>query len=163
MEHRNTQLSNGAQLNTHAGAAVPLPNAPSCVMTADNCRDAVPGSGPRLAQAAAHDGAVNKEAEATKRLRYPDRQAPCRVVPFALETYGRLGRTALLHLRKLARAQAQRLDEGADGATSALLQRWGCRLSVALHRANSEALRSALGKEAGAHAAKLDLGADLAA
>ena len=126
-------------------------------------RHAVPGSGPRLAQAAAHDGAVNKEAEATKRSRYPDRQAPCRVVPFALETYGRLGRTALLHLRKLARAQAQRLDEGADGATSALLQRWGCRLSVALHRANSEALRSALGKEAGAHAAKLDLGADLAA
>ena len=122
-------------------------------------RHAVPGNAPRLARAAALDGAVNSEAEADKRTRYPDGRAPWRVVPFALETYGRLGRTALLHLRKLARAQAQRLDEGADEAASALLLRWGCRLSVALHRANAEALRSALGKT---QAGQLDLREDLA-
>ena len=122
-------------------------------------RHAVPGSGPRLARAAALDGAVNREAEADKRSRYPDGRAPWRVVPFALETHGRLGRTALLHLRKLARAQAQRLDEGADEATSSLLLRWGCRLSVALHRANAENLRTALGTEG---VKCLDLEADLA-
>ena len=122
-------------------------------------RHAVPGSGPRLARAAAHDGAVNREAEADKRSRYPDGRAPWRVVPFALESYGRLGRTALLHLRKLARAQAQRLEEGADEAAGALTFRWGCRLSVALHRANAEALRTALGEET---ACWKELGAELA-
>ena len=122
-------------------------------------RRAVPGSGPRLARAAALDGAVNHEAEADKRSRCPDGRAPWRGVPFALESYGRLGRTALLHLRKLARAQAQRLDEGADTAASALTLRWGCRLSVALHRANAEGLRTALGVDA---ARWKDLAADLA-
>ena len=122
-------------------------------------RHAVPGSGPRLARAAALDGAVNREAAADKRSRYPDGRAPWRVVPFALETYGRLGREALLHLRKLARAQAQRLDEGADAAASALTLRWGCRLSVALHRANAENLRTALGTKG---VKWLDLAADLA-
>ena len=122
-------------------------------------RHAVPGRGARLARAAAHDGVVNREAEADKRSRYSDGRAPCRVVPFALESYGRLGRTALLHLRKLARAQAQRLEEGADEAAGALTFRWGCRLSVALHRANAEALRTALGEET---ACWKELGAELA-
>ena len=57
-------------------------------------RHAVPGIGPRLVRAAAHDGAVNREAEADKRSRYPGGRAPWRAVSFALESYDRLGRTA---------------------------------------------------------------------
>ena len=66
---------------------------------------------------------------------------------------------ALLHLRKLAQAQAQRLEEGADEAASALTLRWGCRLSVVLHWANAETLRTCEGKEA---TRWKDLAADLA-
>ena len=65
----------------------------------------------------------------------------------------------MLHLRKLARAQAQRLEEGADEAAGALTLRWVCHLSVALHRANAEALRTALGEEP---ACWKELGAELA-
>ena len=70
------------------------------------------------------------------------------MVPFALETYGRLGRSALLLLRRLARAQAERLSEGAEDAAGALVLRWACRLGVALQRANAEALRRSLGDDA---------------
>ena len=93
---------------------------------------AVPGSGPRSARTAAHDGAANREAEADKHTRYLVGRALWRAVPFALESYGQLGRTALLHLRKLARAEAHWLEEGADEATGALTLRWGGRISVAL-------------------------------
>ena len=96
-----------------------------------------------MTRATTHDGAVNREAEA----RYPDGSAPRRVVPFALDSYGSLGRTALT-LRKSAHAQDQRLEKGADEAAGALTLRWSCRLIVALHKANAEALRTALGKEA---------------
>ena len=106
---------------------------------------AVPGDADRLTRVAGADGAVNLEAEREKRRRYPDGLAPWRVEPFALETYGRLGRDALVLLRRLARAQAARLGEGADDAAGALVLRWACRLSVALHRANAEALRRCLG------------------
>ena len=109
-------------------------------------RHSVPGDPRRLAAAALYDGAVNQEAEADKRSRYPDGQTPWRVIPLALETNGRHGRAALKHLRRLARQQASALEE-ADGvhAASALVLRWGCRLSVALQRSNAARLRSALG------------------
>ena len=55
------------------------------------------------------------------------------------------GREALQHLRLLAKHRAQSLDEGADHAASALVQRSACRLGVALHRANAENLRKSLG------------------
>ena len=123
----------------------------------------VPGAGPRLAAAAQHPGAVNREAESEKRRRYPDGRAPWRVVPFALETYGRLGSTALKHLRQLARARAQDLPEGgSDAVTSALLQRWGAQLSCALHRSNAERVRSALGEAELAKLRGQDLASDLA-
>ena len=108
-------------------------------------RHAVPGDAHRLARAADNDGAVAKEAEHDKHLRYPAAQAPYKLLPLALDTYGRHGREALQHLRLLAKRRAQSLDEGADHAASALVQRWACRLSVALHRANAENLRKSLG------------------
>ena len=110
-------------------------------------RHAIPGDAQRLTAAADRDGAVLREAEADKRRRYPDGQTPWRVVPLAVETYGRHGKTALEHLRKLARSAAAQLgEEGeAEAAASALVARWGARLSAALHRANAARLRSCLG------------------
>ena len=81
----------------------------------------------------------------------------------ATETGGRHGRTALLHLRKLARKQAAKLEEGGDAAASALLQRWGDWLSCALHRANAKVLQAALGTEAGQKEREADLRSSLAA
>ncbi len=118
-------------------------------------RHSVPGDAPRLAAAASTAGAVAKEAEGDKRRRYPDGRCPFRAVPLATETFGRHGRAALRHLRELARARAEALDEGGEHAASALLQRWACRLSCALQRANAERLRTSLGAERG--------GAELAA
>ena len=86
---------------------------------------------------------------------------PWQVVPSALKTDGRLGRTALLHLRKLARRQTQHLDEGACEAASALLLRCGCRLSVALKRASAKASRAALGNEAAGQTCRRELASQL--
>ena len=122
-------------------------------------RHSIPGDPERLAAAAAHAGAVNKEAEADKRRRYPDGRAPWRVVPLAFETYGRLGETTLRHLRLLARAQAARLADADAEVASQLLQRWGARLSVALHRSNAARLRSALGGAVPAAALAAELAA----
>ena len=111
-------------------------------------RHGVPGDAARLNTAAGHDGATVREAEADKRTRYPDGRSPSRVLPFALETFGRLGNAALLHLRALARQQAQGLDDGGAEAASSLQLRWACRLSVALQRANAENFRRSLGSAA---------------
>ena len=111
-------------------------------------RHGVPGDPARLRTAAGHDGAACREAEADKRTRYPDGRCPSRVLPFALETFGRFGNAALLHLRALARQQAQGLEEGGADAASSLQLRWACRLSVALQRANAENLRRCLGSTA---------------
>jgi hypothetical protein len=110
-------------------------------------RYAVPGDAARLQAAAGRDGAVAAEAEGDKWRRYPDGRTPWRAVPLSTETGGRHGRAALLHLRKLARKQAENLEEGGDEAVSGLIQKWGAWLSVALHRANAAALSSALGAE----------------
>ena len=126
-------------------------------------RHSVPGDASRLSAAAATPGAVNRGAEADKRSRYPDGRAPWRVIPFAVETYGRLGDSALKHLRGLARARAQGLPEGSDDTVaSLLLQRWGARLSCALHRSNAARLRSALGTAELAKARTEELSAVLA-
>ena len=106
----------------------------------------VPGDASRLAAAARCGGTVNREAEAEKKRRYPDGLAPWSVIPFAVETYGRLGIAALAHLRSLARARAQGLpDGGGDVAVTALLLRWTARLSAALQRSNSRRLGTSLG------------------
>ena len=110
-------------------------------------RHSVPGGAQLLTAAAGRDGAVNHDAEGEKRRRYPEGRTPWRAVPLALETCGRHGAAALKHLRSLAKQRAERLDEGGDWASSELVLRWGCRLSVALQRSNARRLRSALGDE----------------
>ena len=118
-------------------------------------RHGVPGDEARLKSAADYDGAVNVEAERDKHTRFPAGRAPWRMLPLAVETYGRLGRTALLHLRKLARRRAQGLAEGGDSAVSCLVLRWGCRLSVALHRGNAANLQRSLGADVAVQARSL--------
>ncbi len=122
----------------------------------------VPGDAARLATASNLDGAFNREAEGEKCHRYPDGHTPWRVVPFALETYGRLGRSALAHLRRLARDRASNLEEGGDAAASALVARWGARLSTALHRANAAKIKHALGTQDVVAGLRVELVADAA-
>ena len=109
-------------------------------------RHSVPGDAHRLAGAAKRDGTVALEAERDKESRYPASRAPWRAVPLALETYGRHGPAAVLHLRRLAREHAARLgdEDGAEAATG-LVSRWGAWLSVALQRSNAARVRAALG------------------
>ncbi len=121
----------------------------------------VPGGGDRLARAARTNGAVNLEAEREKESRYPAARAPYKVVPLALETYGRHGQQAPKYLRKLARKKAEALEEGDDEAVSALVLRWGCQLSVALQRANAANLRRSFGA-AGPAARRREVAAALA-
>ena len=108
-------------------------------------RHPVPVDRGRLARAANNDGATSKEAEGNKESRYPAARCPHKVLALALETCGRHGKTSLKHLRKLARQHANKLEEGADDAVGALVERWGRRLSVALHKANCANLRRSLG------------------
>ena len=127
-------------------------------------RHAVGTDQARLQRAAQQEGATNAEAESDKHERYPPQRSPYPALPLALETYGRHGRAALRHLRKLARAQAARLENEGDGEAAAglLVARWGRWLSVALHRANARGLRAALGGETARRARGEQLAADLA-
>ena len=108
-------------------------------------RHGVPGCTTRSQLAATANGTVNSEAEADKKERYPGHRCPWRMVPFAVETYGRMGTSALRHLRKLARSQAAGFDGQERTVTASLLSRWGSRISVALHRANVRNVRRSLG------------------
>ena len=85
------------------------------------------------------------------------------MVPLDTETGGRHGRTALKHLRKLARKRAEGLEEGGDKAVSALVQRWGAWLSCALHRAKAKVLKAALGTVDAQKEREADLRSTLAA
>ena len=124
-------------------------------------RYGVPGGDAQLAAAARGPGAVNRTAEVEKRLRCPDGLTPWSVVPFAVESFGRLGPTALKHLRGLARTRAQALLEGGEAAASSLLRRWAARLSAALHRSNAARLRSSLGAAEPERLRARDLAAEL--
>ena len=61
----------------------------------------------------------------------------------------------LEHLRRLARAQAERLGEDAAAVAGTLVFRWACRFGVALQSANAEALRRCLGADVAKGAADL--------
>ena len=107
-------------------------------------------------------GCCSRTRHRQPRLRYPDGRTPWQVVPFAVETFGRLGLTALKHLRCLARTRAQGLSDGGEAAASSLTQRWAARLSTALHRSNALRLRSALGAAEPERQRARDLDAELA-
>ena len=118
----------------------------------------LPGNADRLRTASRNDGSVNAEAEADKRSRYPEGVAPWRVVPLAHETCGRVGPSALAHLKKLARAEVAKVGGDEAWGSHSLLVRRGARLSVALHRANARAVRRASDAAVDARARWLEAG-----
>ena len=96
--------------------------------------------------AAREDGAAAKQGERDKHRRYGRW-----VLPLLSETYGRLGPEALHWWRALAKQVAASdplLRSRGKWAVSGLLSQWWAETSVALQRANAEALLTSLGKPA---------------
>ena len=102
--------------------------------------------------AAGEDGHAARQAEAGKHGRYPpNSQVRGRLVPLAVETYGRLGEEGLRFLRKAAGRACTRTSAlavlGGEGPP-AVLGAWLERQSVALQKNNSAALKAAAGAAA---------------
>ena len=98
-------------------------------------------------RAAVMDGAAASIAEAAKHVRYPTNAAAGlrAVVPFAAESFGRLGPSALRFLPQ-AKTRATERDVRLRGwAAQACAQRWFALLNCELQRAQFEAARAAAG------------------
>ena len=111
-----------------------------------------PGAATRLHGAAAANGHAASQAEAAKHTRYPpNAHVRGRLVPFAVETYGRLGEEGLRFLRKAAGRACTRTTAlavlGGEGPP-AVLGGWLERQSVALQKNNAAALKAAAGAAA---------------
>ena len=105
----------------------------------------IPGSAARRELSADRDGEVASEAERQKHLRYPKRRVPLKIVPFAFESYGRLGQQGHKYLQSLARTAAGFAEGDAKALASNLLSCWCRRMSVTLHRANAASIRRGVG------------------
>jgi hypothetical protein len=93
--------------------------------------------------AADADGVAAVAGEGDKTERYPS-SGGRRVVPFAMETWGRLGPAAEALLESLAaEATRQSLRRGQATTASAYLRRWRATLDAALQKAMAAALSSA--------------------
>lgn len=93
--------------------------------------------------AADADGVAAVAGEGDKAERYPS-SGGRRVVPFAMETWGRLGPAAEALLESLAaEATRQSLRRGQATTASAYLRRWRATLDAALQKAMAAALSSA--------------------
>ena len=102
--------------------------------------------------AAGEGGYAAAQQEVAKHARYPPRpQVRGRLVPFAVETYGRLGKEGLAFLRKAAGRACTRTSAlavlGEEGPP-AVLGAWLERQPVALQKNNAAALRAAAGAAA---------------
>ena len=102
--------------------------------------------------AAGESGHAASQAEAGKHGRYPpNARVRGRLVPLALETYGRLGQEGLRFLRKAAGRACTRTSAlavlGGEGPP-AVLGAWLERRSVALQKNNAAALKAAAGAAA---------------
>ena len=99
--------------------------------------------------AAGEGGYAESQAEAAKHGRYPpNARVRGRLVPLAVETYGRLGTEGLRFLRKAAGRACTRTTAlavlGGEGPP-AVVGAWLERQSVALQKNNAAALRAAAG------------------
>ena len=102
--------------------------------------------------AAGEGGYAAAQHEAAKHARYPPGpQVRGRLVPFAVETFGRLGKESLRFLRKAAGRACRRTTAlavlGGEGPT-AVVGAWLERQSVALQKNNAAALKAAAGAAA---------------
>ena len=108
-----------------------------------------------LHQAAGENSHAASQVEAGKHQRYPpggrDGSVRGRLVPLAVETYGRLGAEGLRFLRKAAGRACTRTSAlavlGEEGPP-AVLGAWLERQSVALQKNNAAALKAAAGAAA---------------
>ena len=104
--------------------------------------------------AAAEDGATASRGERDKHYRYGPQ-----VLALLTETYGRWGPEALQWWRQLAKqvAESDPLLKGrGKWAVAGLLAQWWAETSVALQRANAEALLVSLGDQAAAEGLDVD-------
>ena len=106
----------------------------------------------QLHGAATENGHAASQAEAGKHTRYPaNAHVRGRLVPFAVETYGRLGAEGLRFLRQAAGRACRRTTAlavlGGEGPP-AVLGAWLERQSVALQKNNAAALKAAAGAAA---------------
>ena len=102
--------------------------------------------------AAGANGYAARQAEAGKHGRYPPNpRVPGRLVPLAVETYGRLGEEGLRFLRRAAGRACTRTSTlavlGGEGPP-AVLGAWLERQSVALQKNNAAAFKAAAGAAA---------------
>jgi len=104
------------------------------------------------AGAAREDGFAARRAAQAKHTRYPDAAGvPGRLVPLAVEAYGRWGEEGLAFLRAAAGRACLRcsaLGALAEQGPPALLGAWLQKASVGLQKANAALLRSAAGSAA---------------
>ena len=101
-----------------------------------------------LARAAGEDGAAAAMAEQAKRIRYPPDAAAglLGVVPFAVESYGRLGESGLQLLRDAHQRLLEAQAPVRGWAGVALFQRWLALFSCNLIRAPFEASQAIWGE-----------------
>jgi hypothetical protein len=93
--------------------------------------------------ASSRDGAAASVAEEKKLLRYPARGGRS-VVPFAMETWGRLGPSAEELMQTLAsEATRHARRRGNDATAGAFLRRWRATLDAVLQKSMAKALMSA--------------------
>ena len=100
-----------------------------------------------VAQAALGDGAAARAAEAAKRDRYPVLAAAGldAAIPFALETFGRLGLAGLRLLRQARQSAAEQSRPYRTWAGGPALQKWLSQLSCSLQWSLYESARACWG------------------
>ena len=143
------QRRNGLWVLEHAILDLRLEAPPDAPVTYLDVAVAHPCAGTYVGDAATEDGYAARKAEERKHERYPpNARVRGRLVPLAVETYGRLGEEGLRFLRRAAGRACTRTTAlavlGGEGPPAAL-GAWLQRQSVALQKQNAAAFKAAAG------------------
>jgi len=149
---RWVRRANGRWVRERANLDLRLEAPPAAPVTYLDTVVAHPCAATYCTGAAAEDGFAARRAEEAKHARYPpNARVQGRLVPLAVETYGRLGEEGLRFLRKAAGRVCTRTTAlavlGGEGPP-AVLGAWLERQSVALQKNNSAAFKAAAGAAA---------------
>ena len=120
-------------------------------------------AGPRTRRNAQAPGGAAARGEQAKRDRYQGAGAGRRLVPIAIETYGRWGGTALDSIRRATRSFVEGDQDGEernDWGRSRVAQLWGGAISIALQNANADCITHAYGAGRPTEATSMALRAD---
>ena len=143
------QRRNGLWVLEHAILDLRLEAPPDAPVTYLDVAVAHPCAGTYVGDAATENGYAARKAEERKHERYPpNARVRGRLVPLAVETYGRLGEEGLRFLRRAAGRACTRTTAlavlGGEGPPAAL-GAWLQRQSVALQKQNAAAFKAAAG------------------